>query len=87
MRESIGKLTKSIFSIFIMLAIAGGGVVFIMFILGIIIGGSTGTSLAVNVKNVVMPQFIRFAAIAVFAGLIDYYLTGKHALTVEEKKD
>ena len=84
MREGILKITRSLFSLFIIIAIAGGGIVFIMFILGLVIGGSTGNSLALNAKDTVMPLFIRSAAIAVLMGLINYYASGKHALTMDE---
>ncbi|MDR7869364.1 MAG: hypothetical protein RIN55_00795 [Tissierellaceae bacterium] len=86
MREKIEKFVESAFSIFTIIAVIGGGIVFVMFVLGIIIGGPTGTSLAVNAKSVVMPIFIRCAAVAVLAGLIHYYATGKHALTMDEHK-
>lgn len=84
MRENISKFSESVFSIFTLLAVVGGGVVFVMFVLGILIGGETGTSLAVNAKSTVMPMFIRFAAVAVLAGLINYYSTGDHALTMDD---
>ena len=84
MREKIQKITRSLFSLIIILAIAGGGVVFIMFILGIIIGGSTGNSLALSARNTVMPLFIRSAAIGVLMGLINYYASGNHALTMDD---
>lgn len=86
MREKLEKFVQSVFSIFTLVAVLGGGVVFIMFVLGIIIGGPTGNSLALNAKNVVMPMFIRTATIAVLAGLINYYATGQHALTMDDNK-
>ena len=84
MRESIQKFVKNVFSVATLIAVLGGGVVFVMFLAGIIIGGDSGTSLAVNAKNIVMPYFIRCAAVAVLAGLIHYYASGEHALTMEE---
>lgn len=87
MKEKIRRIVESIFSIFVLIAVVGGGIVFLMFTLGIIIGGPTGESLAVNAKNVVMPIFIRCGAVAVAAGLAHYYTTGQHALTMEDNKD
>lgn len=87
MKDTILKASQSLFSIFILLAVAGGGIVFMMFVIGIIIGGPTGNSLAVSAKNTVMPIFIRSAALAVFAGLIYYYTSGEHTLTMDDDKE
>ncbi|MFY9214785.1 MAG: hypothetical protein ACOXZT_06705 [Tissierellaceae bacterium] len=84
MRESIMKFVQNLFSIATLIAVLGGAVVFTMFLVGIIIGGDSGTSLAVNAKGIVMPYFIRCAAVAVLAGLIHYYASGEHALTMDE---
>ena len=86
MKESLEKFIKSVFSIFVLIAIIGGGIVFLMFVVGIIIGGDTGNSLALSAKNTMMPMFIRSATIAVLAGLIHYYVLGEHALTMDDNK-
>ncbi|HLS52340.1 MAG TPA: hypothetical protein VK031_00065 [Tissierellaceae bacterium] len=86
MRKQIQKIVESIFSLSLIIAILGGGVIFCMFIIGIIIGGSTGESLAVSASKVVMPYFIRSAAIAVLCGLISFYTTGKHTLSLDEEE-
>lgn len=84
MRKMLNKLGKSIFSIFIMIAIAGGGIVFVMFVIAIIIGGETGNSLALLAKNTVMPLFIRCAAISMAGGLLNFYASGNHELTMDD---
>lgn len=82
MKDKIENILKLIFSLFIMIAMLGGALVFLMFLVALIVGGDLGASIAVNARNLVMPYFIRFASIAVFAGLIFSYLKGKHGLSL-----
>lgn len=84
MRQKIVELTKSIFSIFILIAIAGGVIVFCMLLLGIIIGGEAGGNLAVSANKVYMPHFIKCATVAMTAGLINFYATRLHTLSLDE---
>lgn len=86
MRNILSNLGKSIFSIFIIIAIAGGGIVFGMFLIAIILGGEVGNSLALVAKNEVMPMFIRSAAISMAGGLLKFYASGSHELTMDDNK-
>lgn len=85
MKVKIQEIADSIFSISLIVAILGGGVIFIMFMVAMILGGASGEALATNAKNVVMPYFIRAAAVAVLCGLASIYATGKHPLSLEEE--
>jgi hypothetical protein len=76
------KILKGVFSLFIIIAILGGGIVFIMFVTALIIGGETGTIIATNAKDIVMPYFIRSATIGILAGLIFSYITKNHSLSL-----
>lgn len=87
MRDSLQKLIESLFSIFLIIAIVGGGIIFLMFVAGIIVGGTTGNFLAVTAKDTMLPMFIRAAAIAVLLGLLQYYVIGEHALTMDENDE
>lgn len=86
MKRKLGSVIRAIFSIFIIIAILGGGVVFVMFIVALVIGGDIGASIAINAKDTVMPYFIRSASIAVLAGLIFSYGTGRHSLSLGEEE-
>ena len=81
MKAKSHNIISTIFSLFIVIAIFGGGLVFAMFIIAIIIGGETGQQIAVTAKDIVMPYFIRSASIGVLAGLISFYISGKHSLS------
>jgi len=85
MRNKIENIVSAIFSISILIAIMGGGVVFLMFAASLIVGGEMGGSIAVSAKNIVMPYFIRSATIGTLAGLVSFYLTGLHGLFIEKK--
>lgn len=84
MKNKIENLLETVFSISLMIAIFGGGIVFLMFIAALIIGGDSGGSLAVNASKSIMPYFIRLAAIAVLSGLIKIYIRGEHELSLQD---
>lgn len=73
---------KTVFSILIMIAMLGGGLVFLMFLLALLLGGDLGATIAVNARSLVMPYFIRLASIAVLSGLIVSYMTDRHGLSL-----
>ncbi len=85
MKENLNRIIEGIFSISIIIAILGGGIIFCMFVLGLIVGGARGELLAVKASKEVMPYFIRSAAVAVLCGLASFYLTGKHSLSLDEE--
>ncbi len=86
MTKLLNNIGKSIFSIFIMITIAGGGIVFAVFVLALILGGEVGNSLALLAKGTLMPIFIRCAAISMAGGLLKFYASGNHELTMEDNK-
>ena len=87
MKKRIEQFLESIFSIFVMIAIIGGAVVFALYLIAMILGGESGANLALAVKDSVLPYFIRSAAIAMAAGLISFYLTKMHALSLSIEKE
>ncbi|OLS03206.1 hypothetical protein [Tissierella creatinophila] len=85
MKKKLETFIENIFSLSLIIAILGGGVIFLMFVIGLIIGGTKGEILAVNAAIKIMPYFIRLASIAVLSGLIWTYINGKHSLSMEDK--
>lgn len=83
--QTFNEFLKSIFSILIIIAIAGGVLIFLMLIASLILGGQQGEVLAVSANQVYMPYFIKAAAIAVLAGLISLYVSGAHVLSLDEE--
>lgn len=84
MKKKIEYIIESVFSLSLIIAILGGGIIFLMFIVALIMGGSTGEMIAVNASEKVMPYFIRAASISILAGLIYVYMNKQHALTMKD---
>ena len=84
MRENIENLLSRLFSFFILVAILGGGLIFILFIIALILGGGAGENLAISASSIIMPYFIKAASIAIVAGLATMYISGMHTLTLEK---
>ena len=86
--KDITRIANILFSIAITIALIGGGLVGLLFLLAVLIGGNTGESLAVFTKNDLLPQFIRIATIAMLSGLVRFYPDNFHPLSLntDEKK-
>lgn len=84
MKKKIEDVVEAIFSLSLIIAIIGGGIIFLMFVLALIIGGTRGEIIAVSASGTVMPYFIRAASISILSGLIYIYLNNEHALTMKD---
>lgn len=84
MKEKTQKITNKLFSLFLTISIFGGGVIFLMFLVALIFGGNTGAKLATSASDIIMPHFIRTAAIAILFGLLSIYSNGLHSLTLKK---
>lgn len=84
MKKKIEDIVEAIFSLSLIIAIIGGGIIFLMFVSALIIGGPSGESIAVSASGTVMPYFIRAASISILTGLIYIYLNNEHALTMKD---
>ncbi len=80
MRKKIEKFGKTLFSMGIVVALGGSGIVFVTLILAIILGNEQW---AIFARHDLMPMFIRSAAIGLVGGLISIYASGKHHLTID----
>lgn len=77
------SVLRSIFSVAIMIAIAGGVVVAVLFVAALAMGGKEGQKIAVDTGRVYLPFFIRAAAIAVMSGLLVFYIRDAHELSLD----
>ncbi|NLC41839.1 MAG: hypothetical protein GX775_03175 [Erysipelothrix sp.] len=80
MKKKIEKLCELIFSIGLLLALAGSVIVFLLLVASLIIGSE---SLAVFASGKLMPIFIQISAVALGGGLISMYVSGEHELTID----
>lgn len=83
MKKSIIRIAKILFSICITIALIGGGLVGLLFLLSVLIGGTSGETLAVFTKEDLLPVFIRFAAAAMVFGLVRFYADNFHPLSLQ----
>lgn len=86
-KQVFENLLRSIFSFFIMIAIAGGVITFLLFVVALIMGGDAGGQLAVNTNKVYLPYFIKAASIGVISGLILFYISNTHTLSLSAEKE
>lgn len=85
MRDKFIKILEYIFGVCMAFAIAGGGIIFLIMIISFIIGGGSGEALADAGMKTYMPLFIRGASVAVLAGLLIFYISGRHKLTLSDE--
>lgn len=83
MKDKLLEILNSIFSIFILVAIFGGALIFLFFLLALVIGGEKGANLSIFASKSIMPYFIKAAAIGILAGLIELYLSRDHHLSLK----
>ena len=83
----MSRILTNIYGIFISIAILGGVVIFLFYSLALIIGGNTGANLVSFAYDYLVPYFIRAASVATMCGLLIFYVTGKHTLTMKEEKE
>lgn len=86
MIKQLEAFLKAVFSIFIMIAIAGGVITFFIFMAALIIGGKGGEKMAVDAAKVYLPYFIKSASLAVMSGLLLFYISNSHTLSLTAEK-
>lgn len=77
---------KNIFGLCLMVAVLVGAVVAGIYLIGFVIGGSTGENMAIFGAEI-MKKAITIAAIGSLVGMISFYLEGTHELTMDRKND
>ncbi len=83
MRERVYKLLTKIYGILMTISFLAGFLPLIPFLIGIIIGGETGETIALFLYKDYYPWVIACASIAVIVGLIAMYFGKKEGLSVK----
>lgn len=76
------KIFESIYTIITMITMCVGFLVAMLFLLGIIVGGTVGSTLAVFAGKIISWAII-FATLAVLVGIVHIYVNKKHTLTID----
>lgn len=83
MKDRIYNLLNKIYGLSMMFAFFIGFIPVIPFMVAIIVGGSTGESIALYMYNKVYPVAFVVASVSVITGLIAMYIRGKKSMSVE----
>ena len=87
MKETLNKLSKILKTIFgygIMICLFAGGLTFFGYLLALIIGGETATSICTFIYGTIIPYIIYISNALVLLGLAAMYLGGEMALTAHK---
>jgi hypothetical protein len=80
------NITDKLYAWITLIALSLGLLVALLFLTGLIIGGTAGENLAVVSGNL-MTWSIRLATVAVLAGIINIYFSKRHTLTMDKDPD
>ncbi|MGE5484901.1 MAG: hypothetical protein ACM3X4_07795 [Ignavibacteriales bacterium] len=81
--KNLTEFVNYCYGIAAMLALGVGAVVFFVFVAGLVVGGPTGTKLAITAKNWMMFG-IKIASLSTFLGIVNIYLNKSHTLTIDQ---
>ena len=80
------SICKTIFGYGIMVSLFVGGLTFVGYLIAIIVGGETATTICAFMKSYVIPFVTYLGTVMVLFGLILMYLSGETALSASKKK-
>jgi hypothetical protein len=81
-RNKFTEVLNTIFGWGIYCILIAGGLATFGFLIAIIIGGESATSLAVFIHKQYFPVVIRISSIIILIGLVNMYISNKHALSL-----
>jgi len=88
MKETLKKIAnvcKLIFGYGIMIVLFAGGLTFFGYLVALIIGGETATTMCTWIYKTFIPIIIKASTIMILFGLLTMYLAGEKALTPDKK--
>ncbi|MGI6777764.1 MAG: hypothetical protein ACOX7R_06975 [Acetivibrionales bacterium] len=87
-KDKVSGALNTVFGWGIYIVLIAGGLAFFAFLAAIIIGGESATSIAVFVHKQYFPVVIRVSSFIIIVGLINMYISNKHALSLTlDKKE
>ena len=81
-KSKIVEVLNTVFGWGIYVVLIAGGLAFFGFLAALIIGGESATSLAVFIHKQYFPIVIKVSSIVIMIGLINMYISNKHALSI-----
>jgi len=83
--KKVSNVFKLIFGYGIMIVLFAGGLTFFGYLIALIIGGETATSICTWIYKSFVPVMIKTSTILILFGLLTMYLAGEKALTPGRK--
>lgn len=84
--KKIGNFLRPIFGWGIYVCLFTGGLTFFGYVLALIIGGETATTICLFLHKTLMPIIIKTSTVMVVLGLVIMYLCGEQSLSAKKKK-
>ena len=85
-RKKIADVLAYIYGIGIALALFGGGLSILGYIVALIVGGQTATDICAFIYKGFYPVLIWFSSAVVLLGLVKMYVAGQSALSAKKDK-
>ena len=85
--SNVVRILRILFFCMCGLVVLGGLILFVMVLLGTIIGGESGSAMIVSGQNNVVPIYEWIMGIAVLLGIISMYMSKTYAYKMEKKSD
>ena len=83
--KRISSAVKKAFGYGIMLSLFAGGLTFFAYLVALVIGGETATTICIFVYEKFIPALVYFTTIWVMLGLVAMYMNGEMALTSKKR--
>lgn len=86
MKQQIHGFLVAVYGVVVAIAVLAGALVGILFLLALIVDGSTAAAIA-NFNLQVMNYSKKLACYAIMFGLIDFYMMREHHLTIDQEEE
>lgn len=86
MKDKVVTFMHKLFFVALALVTLGGLIVFVMVVIGTIMGGEAGSAVILDAQAKVVPIYEWIMGIAVFVGIISMYLSKTYAYKMEKTK-
>ncbi|MFZ5944716.1 MAG: hypothetical protein ACOYVD_11435 [Bacillota bacterium] len=84
MKEQLNKVSSALFAVLILIGVGLGAIAFVLFLVGLLMGGDGGASISITGKKLI-DYGIRLSSVGIVFGLVKIYTDGHHYLTLREK--
>ena len=84
--KTISGFLKDVFGYGMVVCLFAGGLTFFGYLVALIMGGETATSICVFIYKTICPIIVTLSNVMIIVGLLAMYLNGEKALTISDDK-